>query len=37
MLARGGNWTNALKTWTCPTDPSNSVGSDCDPCGKEAW
>lgn len=38
MFARPAqvNWTKALASWTCPTDPSNSIG-DCDPCGNEAW
>ena len=37
MLARPGqqNWTKALATWTCPTNPANSVGGACDPCGQE--
>lgn len=38
MLARSGqqNWTKALASWTCPTDPANSVGGACDPCSQEA-
>jgi hypothetical protein len=38
MLARPGqqNWTKALASWTCPTEPSNSVGGSCDPCGQQA-
>ena len=38
MLARPGqqNWTKALASWTCPTNPSNSVGGSCDPCGQQA-
>ena len=38
MFARPAqvNWTKALASWTCPTNPSNSIG-DCDPCGAEAW
>lgn len=37
MLARGGNWSNALKTWTCPTNPENTITGECDPCGAEVW
>lgn len=39
MLARPGQqaWTRALATWSCPTDPSNSVGNSCDPCGQQVW
>lgn len=36
MLARPvhTNWAKALATWTCPTNPANSVGGTCDPCGQ---
>ena len=39
MLARPNqvNWTKALASWTCPTDPSNSAGDSCDPCGSRPW
>jgi hypothetical protein len=39
MLARPGqqNWTKALASWRCPTDPANTVGSSCDPCGQQVW
>ncbi|PSC71898.1 carbohydrate-binding module family 1 [Micractinium conductrix] len=39
MLARPEhtNWTKALASWTCPTNPSNSVGGACDPCGQQVW
>lgn len=38
MLARPGqvNWTKALASWTCPTNPRNSDGA-CDPCGYGVW
>lgn len=37
MLARpvSTQWAKALATWTCPTNPGNSVGGDCDPCGQQ--
>ncbi|KAI3425934.1 hypothetical protein D9Q98_007906 [Chlorella vulgaris] len=39
MLARPvhTNWAKALATWTCPTNPANSVGGTCDPCGQLVW
>lgn len=39
MLARPGqqNWTKALASWACPTDPASSAGSGCDPCGQRVW
>jgi hypothetical protein len=33
----GGNWSNALASWTCPTEPGNSISGECDPCGAEVW
>lgn len=35
MCALQENWTKALASWTCPTNPVNSVGSACDPCGQQ--
>lgn len=37
MLARpvSRGWAAALRSWTCPTDPANSVGATCDPCGQQ--
>ena len=33
-MNRSVNWQDALKSWTCPTDPADSDGV-CDPCSKD--